>query len=326
MGKYERLQRMSPDALAKNFWRSNERFADLFNAIVYGYPQIEPSSLREMDTDISALIADRDLLETIRKVRDTVKISSSGICYQILAVENQQFIDYAMPFRCLLYDTLTYYHQVKAAMAKNKKDGAENRDEFLSKFKKADKLTPCRTIVIYYGSKPWDGAKNLSELMDFSSERDREAFNEYHCDLICLNEVDISQYHFMNKDVRDFFLYISTIYRNGGKRPPEGLRDMDTEVAYTASAITGTLKKYGKIIRENIDKGKERIDMCEAVEKAFEETRQEGKDEGLKEGTETLIANFLRKDNHVSHAVEMLMVSEETVREIAKNKGIAIVE
>lgn len=65
MGKYERLQDLSPDALAKNFWKSNERFADLFNAIVYRRQQVDPSSLLEMDTDISALIADKDLLETI---------------------------------------------------------------------------------------------------------------------------------------------------------------------------------------------------------------------------------------------------------------------
>lgn len=124
MGKYERLRRLSPDALAKNFWKSNERFADLFNAVVYRRRQIDPSSLREMDTDISALIADKDLLETIRRVRDTVKLSADGVQYQILAIE-----------------------------------------------KKSDRLVPCRTVVVYYGSKPWDGARNLSELMEFSTYR-----------------------------------------------------------------------------------------------------------------------------------------------------------
>lgn len=334
MGKYERLQGLSPDALAKNFWKSNERFADLFNAIVYRRLQIDPSSLKEMDTDISALIADKDLLETIRRVRDTVKLSADGAQYQILAVENQQFIHYAMPFRCLLYDTLTYYHQMKTIMIQNKKERTGKGDEFLSKFKKSDKLIPCRTIVIYYGSKPWDGAKNLSELMEFSSEEDREAFNEYRCELICLNELDVFQYQFMDKDVRDFLLYISNTYRNGGKNCLEELRDMDVEVAYTAAAVTGTLQAFGKEIRENMDKGKERIDMCEAVQKVLEEKRlegikegiKEGREEGLKEGTETLIANFLRNDNRISHAASMLMIPEEAVREAAKNQGIEVVE
>lgn len=163
MGKYEKLQKMPPDVLTKNFWRSNERFADLFNALIYKHQQVVPASLTEMDTDISALITDKDLFETIRRVRDTVKLSSDGIRYQTLAIENQQFIHYAMPFRCLMYDTLTYYHQIKAIMVRNKKREMENSDEFLSGFKKTDKLMPCRTVVLYYGARPWDGAKKLHQ-------------------------------------------------------------------------------------------------------------------------------------------------------------------
>lgn len=162
--------------------------------------------------------------------------------------------------------------------------------------------------------------------MEFSSEADREAFNEYRCELICLNELDVFQYEFMDKDVRDFLLYISNTYRSGGNYCLEELKDMDVEVAYTAAAITGTLQAYGKEIHENMDNGKERIDMCEAVEKVLEEKRLEGREEGLKEGTETLIANFLRNDNRISHAAAMLMIPEETVREAAKNQGIEVVE
>ena len=72
MGKYEKLLKMPPDVLTKNFWRSNERFADFFNALIYKHQQVVPASLTEMDTDISALITDKDLFETIRRVRDTV--------------------------------------------------------------------------------------------------------------------------------------------------------------------------------------------------------------------------------------------------------------
>lgn len=151
--------------------------------------------------------------------------------------------------------------------------------------------------MVYYGSKPWDGARNLSELMEFSAEEDR-----------------------------DFLLYVSNTYQNGGNYCLEELRDMDVEVAYTAAAVTGTLQAYGKEIRENMEKGKERIDMCEAVEKVLEEKRLEGMKEGLKEGTETLIANFLRNDNRISHAAAMLMIPEEAVREAAKNHGIEVVE
>lgn len=211
-------------------------------------------------------------------------------------------------------------------MIRNKKREMENSDEFLSGFKKTDKLMPCRTVVLYYGARPWDGAKKLSELMNFTSEEDRKTFNEYHCDLICLNELDIFQYQFMNKDVRNFLLYVANTYQNGGECFAEELRDMNVEVAYTAAVVTGTLQNFGKEIRENMNKGKEKIDMCEAVEKVLEKKRLEGKEEGIKEGTEILIANFLRRDNHISHAAEMLMVPEEAVRETAEKQGIKVIE
>lgn len=55
--------------MAKYMWKGNEQFADLFNAVVYKGPQISPDSLSDTDTDLSALIADKELLETIKKVR-----------------------------------------------------------------------------------------------------------------------------------------------------------------------------------------------------------------------------------------------------------------
>ena len=106
MHDLQELVNLSGDALAKYLWKGNEQFASLFNAMVYKRQQLDPSSLQEMDTDLSTLIADKDLLETVRRVRDVVKMASDGATYQILAVENQQAVHYGMAFRCALYDRL----------------------------------------------------------------------------------------------------------------------------------------------------------------------------------------------------------------------------
>lgn len=289
MGKHKKLQNLSPDVLAKDFWRRNSRFADLFNALIYKKPQIDPATLREMDTDLSSLITDKDILGTIKRVRDTVKISNDGILNRILAIENQQSIHYAMPLRCLLYDVLSYYQQMKGIMSKNKKEGIKDAGEFLSLFKSTDRLLPCRTVVIYYGEKKWDGPKNSKDLMEFSSQEDEKAFMEYSIDLICLNELDVSQYSFKDKDVHDFLLFISNTHQNSRKNLLEELRDMDIEVACAAASITGTLQTYEKEILRQIEEKKERIDMSEALTRTLEEERLEGMKKGKAESVIKLL-------------------------------------
>ncbi len=49
--------KVKADVRLKDFWRQNDRFADLFNAVVFeGKEVIKPDSLQEMDTDMSGII------------------------------------------------------------------------------------------------------------------------------------------------------------------------------------------------------------------------------------------------------------------------------
>ena len=48
---------VKPDIILKNFWKNNERFADIFNAYLFqGEQIIKSEDLTEADTDISSLI------------------------------------------------------------------------------------------------------------------------------------------------------------------------------------------------------------------------------------------------------------------------------
>lgn len=81
--------------------------------------------------------------------------------------ENQTEIHTAMPLRSLLYDTLRYTKQaedVAAEYRQQRKEGHSpkmTKAEFLSGWKYTDKLEPVITLVIYYGTDEWDGAKSL---------------------------------------------------------------------------------------------------------------------------------------------------------------------
>lgn len=58
----------------KTFWRNNERFADLFNAVAFnGRQVINPDELTEMDTDVSGIIQFNDYNESLVRTRDIIK-------------------------------------------------------------------------------------------------------------------------------------------------------------------------------------------------------------------------------------------------------------
>lgn len=90
----------------------------------------------------------------------------------LVGVENQSEIHYAMPVKNLVYDALNYGAQVnEAAKLHRKNKDTDNSAEFLSGFKKLDKLTPIVTITVYWGTKEWDGPTNLYEMFDKTMDR-----------------------------------------------------------------------------------------------------------------------------------------------------------
>lgn len=74
---------MSPDTVLKNYWNGNEEFADLFNAVLFGGSQvIKPYELENEDTEASVLLKHRDHTQSIKAVRDNIKIQKSRRCME----------------------------------------------------------------------------------------------------------------------------------------------------------------------------------------------------------------------------------------------------
>lgn len=66
--------KVKSDVILKDFWRQNDRFADLFNAVVFhGKEVLKPEELQEMDTDQSGIIRFKDYEESLVRTRDIVK-------------------------------------------------------------------------------------------------------------------------------------------------------------------------------------------------------------------------------------------------------------
>ena len=196
--------KVKPDIIMKNFWKNNERFADIFNAYLFqGKQIIKSEELTEVDTDISSLIKFNGHAETLGKVFDVVKKSANGVDYVILGLENQSKIHYAMPLRHMIGDAFSYLKEYKELEAKNKKyKNYKTKHEFLSKFQKTDRLHPIVTICIYYGEDEWDGPRSLIDMLDIP-EKFKPLVSDYKFNLIELRKSESLK--FQNEDVKTIF-------------------------------------------------------------------------------------------------------------------------
>ena len=167
----ENTQHLKPDTVLKNYWRDNEQFADLFNAALFnGRPLIKPEELEDLDTEASSILEHRKHTESISASRDIIKArkrsSAHGVEFVLLGNESQEHIHYAMPMRIMGYDYNAYKKQYDSNSKKYKTSSGMSSDEYLSKMKKDDKFIPVITLTVYYGSKPWDGATSLHEMLN----------------------------------------------------------------------------------------------------------------------------------------------------------------
>ncbi len=277
------------DVVSKTFWRTNEHFADLFNAVLFGGRQVvNPDCLEEMDTDVSGVIMSDDYKMSMNRYRDVVKKFFNGIELVVMGLEVQEHIHYGMPLRTMIYDALGYLKEFTAIKNWNKDNDNKpvNADEFLSGIKKEDRFHPIITIVFYYGETRWDGPLSLKDMMADMPAEFADMFVDYHINLVQILDSDKLLFH--NDDVRILFDVVSSIYK----------RDFEHIFKeYKGNKISNELNwMIGKLTgRSNIPdivEGKEGdvVDMC----KAWEERDRQMEEKGFIAGSKaTLIDDIM---------------------------------
>lgn len=201
--------RLKPDIIIKNYLSSNEEFADLFNAVLFGGKQvIKPYELNDVDTDVSNVEKYGTYTESIKAIRDNIKIRKkstiSGIEFVLLGIEGQEHIHYAMPLRIMGYDYGSYRKQYSDIKKEIKKKKGLTTDEFLSGMKKEDRFIPVVTIVVYYGEKEWDGALSLKQMMAIPKEMEN-IVNDYKMKLVEARQNDLLFHNINNRDLFNLF-------------------------------------------------------------------------------------------------------------------------
>ena len=303
---------MDKDVTAKKCLSVNERYADLLNALLFGGEQrITADDLQEMDSQHWSIQEKKSKYRQL--YRDMIKKVAFGVNFSLIGIENQKLVHYLMPLRTMEYDTASYRRQA-SAIAKVARDMPNLSDtEFISGFRKEDRLHPCITIVLYYGDE-WDGAKSLHELLDFRDipEALHRYVNDYKVHIFDIMKLDTSTFRTDLKQIFDFLQ--CTKNRDRLKELVESdsvYQELDEDVydmivAYTkANKFISIKNKYEK-------EGK--IDMCQALNELLEDSRMIG----IEQGTEQVLFRMVYKKVKKNFSLDMIADDLEESVEVIK--------
>ncbi|MDE6847012.1 MAG: hypothetical protein K2J99_14795 [Lachnospiraceae bacterium] len=288
----------------KAYLQNAVRYADLWNGAVFKGKQIIKAEELQEITPVHSK-SDQDAI--LERTGDLVmKQNHDGQRFVILALENQEEIDYGMPVRIMMQEALEYDRQIKAIKRENeraykryckeKNSGLQtmfykDSGEYLYKIRKKDYICPVMTLVLYWGEDEWKGAKSLHEMIDFDSmdlsmsKELKKIVPEYP--LHFLNLSDFEHFEYFRTELRplfemfcrrnnkeDFMKYIKTSKK---------CWSMDDESWYMLGQLTDS-KDIQSLIRQkgqsNQQKGRNK-GMCKAIEDLKNEGKAEGKAEAI---------------------------------------------
>ena len=304
-------KKIKADVILKDFWRQNDRFADLFNAVVFqGKQVLKPEALQEMDTDLSGIIRFKDYEESLVRTRDVVKKMAFGVEFAVLGIESQMKTHYAMPLRTLLYDGMGYLKEYQEIAHSRKTGGGMTEAEFLSGMRKENRLHPIISIVVYYSENVWDGPMCLKDMIVEMPEEIERIFSDYKMNLVQVRESE--QYVFHNEDVKTVFEISREIFK--GNFDKINTEYKDREIKSELVTVIGKITDSVELMRQG--NSKEVVSMCTALEKL----KEQGREEGLKD----LIMEWTKDGYSVSEIAKLLKKPEEFIKKVQEESASVI--
>ncbi len=247
----EPLNKLTSDGACRTVFSNDVSFASFYNAAIFeGKQIIHLERLVRFEFDISFIINDSKRAEDKKRKRDIVVKSDINGIYCLLGIEHQSSIDETMVIRCGIYEMLEFLKQ------------AENKEY--------KRLVPQIIVVLYIGTKKWNGPLKLSDYFEIPEEL-KKYFNDWKIILVDVKEMDTSK--ISDEQTRYFIETIQSIYK-GSYEELNGLKNISKEYFLYAATITGSIDQV-----ENVLEGDE-IDMCEGMERMAEGFRREGEARG----------------------------------------------
>ena len=307
-------------------WMSNPvRFSDLYNGIVFrGKQVVLPEELESAEGETDILLEDKEQkVQEIHRYRDIVMRWKKGALLVLLACENQEKVHYAMTVRNMLYDSLSYAGQIQQLWKEREKEEKQKMTapEFLSKWKKDDRLVPVITLVFYYDTEQWDGSTDLHGMLQWG-EGNQELLREYVPNYR-INLVDAGNLEHLERFQSDLQEILGMLKCRGNKKElldymnkrEEYFRNVDEE---TYQVMREFLHSE-KMLKENVERieGKETVDMCKALDELYNDGIEQGIERGMIRGTIETMKEF---NISMEEAIERISKKFEITKEQAKEE------
>ncbi|MCC8059875.1 MAG: Rpn family recombination-promoting nuclease/putative transposase [Clostridiales bacterium] len=159
---------------------------------------------------------------------------------------------------------------------------------------KSERLYPVITLCVYWGTKPWDGPKNLHEILDISPEMTqyKDRIGNYPLNLLEVRKIeDLDQYQGELKALLGFVKYQDNKDALGQfvDENTELFQSMSAETIYAMSVLGNSRELQARITQitnEGNNLEEVQVDMCQAIREMIEDGRMEGHRKGLEEGLE----------------------------------------
>ena len=288
------------DKMMKEFLENNAYFVDFFNAYFFdGEKVLKPENCMELDSEMN------DSNMDLEKHVDVIRKYNDGNLYSAFIIENQSYVDMSMVVRAAVYEFVAYERMLK----KSKK----NKDN--------KKLPMVHILVFYTGERPWNAARQLSELVEVD-ERFKSYFHDYQMNLIEIT--GNTSYNFNEEDVYNLFYICRSIY---DQSIYEGTINDFGLVKSSVLKVVKTLTDVEWLDLEELEE-KEEIEMCEAEKRWLEvkskEWKAEGIELGIKQGIEQgvelgqvlLYKTMIKNGMSVNEISKVCSISVESLKRV----------
>ena len=209
---------------------------------------------------------------------------------------------------------------------KEKTGSSLSQEEYLSRFRKDDRIFPVITLVFYYDLKECDGAVELYDMFRIDpSLKETEVLKRYipnyRINLINAGRVeDITRFHTDLQQVFGMLKYRED--KENLKSYMQKNRDYFGQVDVETYQALGVFLRSENKLKEIIDPGEEeRIDMCKALDDIYadgvKDGERTGKEAGKEEGRAFIISRMLKNGLEMT---EIKKYTEATDQEIERVK------
>ena len=261
------------DVTEKMLEKYNDVFADILNVLLFGGRNVVdeaaikdalPMSMLKIDGRVRS--QERDIAKYWRKNKINVAL---------FGLENQTTANKIMPLRVFGYDGAEYVKQ--------------SRKENIDKAK-----YPVITLVLYLGyEKRWNYPKTLFEILDIDEEI-KPYVNDFKINLFEIAYLDREKIDLFKSDFRILADYLYQMRKNRDYIADETAIAHVEELLTLMSAMTGD-NRFEETINEL--KGKEKVNMCEVLDRVeargIEKGIEKGRLVGRREGVISILASLV---------------------------------